>query len=46
MGKSLLSSAGDARHMGSVPGPGRSLGGGLGNLLWYSCLENSMNSGA
>lgn len=36
-------SAGDARGMGSVPGSGRSLGGGNGNPLQYSCLENSMD---
>ena len=29
-----------------IPGPGRSLGGGNGNLLQYTCLENSMNRGA
>jgi len=39
-------SAGDARHIGSVLGSGRSPGGGHGNLLQYSCLENSMDSGA
>ena len=27
----------------SVPGLGRSTGAGNGNLLWYSCLENSMD---
>ena len=31
------SSAGD---MGLIPGLGRSLGGGNGNPLQYSCLEN------
>ena len=31
---------------GSVPGSGRSPGEGNGNPLQYSCLENSMNSGA
>ena len=25
---------------GSIPGSGRSLRGGHGNALWYSCLEN------
>ena len=30
---------------GSVPGFGRSPGGGNGNLLQYSCLENSMDRG-
>ena len=32
--------------MGSVPISGRSPGGGHGNLLQYSCLENPMNRGA
>ena len=32
--------------MGSTPGSGRSPGGGHGNLLQYSCLENSMDRGA
>ena len=31
---------------GSVPGSGRSPGGGLGNPLQYSCLENPMERGA
>ena len=32
---------GDIRALGSIPGPGRSLGGRHGNLLQCSCLENS-----
>ena len=32
--------------MGSVPGLGRSPGGGNGNLCQYSCLENPMDRGA
>ena len=32
--------------MGSTPGLGRSLGGGHGSSLQYSCLENPMNRGA
>ena len=32
--------AGDIRDTGSIPGLGRSPGGGHGNLLQYSCLEN------
>ena len=32
--------------MGSIPGSGKSPAGGHGNLLQYSCLENSMNRGA
>ena len=41
-----LTSAGDARDMGSVSGLGRSSGGGHGTPLRYSCLENSMGRGA
>ena len=32
--------------VGSVPGLGRSPGGGNGNLLQYPCLENSTDRGA
>ena len=32
--------------LGSIPGSGRSPGGGHGNALQYSCLENSMARGA
>ena len=32
--------------MGSIPGSGRSPGGGHGNPLQYSCLENLMDRGA
>ena len=35
-----------ARDTGSIPGSGRSPGEGNGNLLQYSCLENSMDRGA
>jgi len=38
--KNLLASAGDT---GSIPGSGRSPGGGLGSPLQYSCLENPMD---
>ena len=38
--------AGDPRDMGSIPGSGRSSGGGHGNPLQYSCLENPMDRGA
>ena len=38
--------AGDIRDVGSIPGSGRSPGGVSGNPLHYSCLENSMDSGA
>ena len=37
---------GDIRDGSSVPGLGRSPGGGHGNPLQYSCLENPMNRGA
>ena len=40
--KSLPASAEDARDVGSIPGSGVSSVGGNGNLLQYSCLENSM----
>ena len=40
--KNLPSNAGDARDMGSMPGSGRSPGGGDGNPLQYSCLGNPM----
>ena len=45
-GKESASNAGDARDIGSVPGLGRYPGGGHGNPLWYSCLENPMDRGA
>ena len=32
--------------MGSIPGLGRSPGGGSGNPVQYFCLENSMDRGA
>ena len=32
--------AGDVRDAGSIPESGRSPGGGHGNPLQYSCLEN------
>ena len=38
--KNLPANAGDA---GSIPGLGRSPGGGHGNQLQYSCLENPMD---
>ena len=37
---------GDLRDVGSIPGSGRSPGGGHGNSLQYSCLENPMDRGA
>ena len=44
--KNLPASAGDIRDTGLIPGSGRSPGGGHGNPLRYSCLENSMDRGA
>ena len=44
--KNLLANAGEVRNAGSIPGSGRSLGGGHGNPLQYSCLENSLDRGA
>ena len=38
--------AGDVRDMGSISGLGRSPGGGHGNPLQYSCLENLLDRGA
>ena len=38
--KNLPTNARDAGHVGSIPGSGRFLGGGHGNPLQYSCLEN------
>ena len=42
-GKEFAFNVGD---LGSIPGLGRSPGGGNGNLLQYSCLENPMDQGA
>jgi len=44
--KNPPANAGDIRDKGSVPGLGRSPGGGHGNPLQYSHLENSMDRGA
>ena len=42
----VKASAYNAGDQGSIPGSGRSLGGGHGNPLQYSCLENPMDRGA
>ena len=39
--KNPAANAGDLRVMDSIPGLGRSFGGGHSNPLQYSCLENS-----
>jgi len=44
--KNLLANAGDIRDTVSIPGFGRSPGGGNGYPLQYSCLENPMDRGA
>ena len=44
--KNLPATAGDSRDVGLIPGSGRSLGGGNGDPLQYSCLKNSMDRGA
>ena len=44
--KNPPANARDAKDMGLIPGSGRYPGEGNGNLLQYSCLENSMNRGA
>ena len=46
MGKEFTCNAGDTGDVGSIPGSGRSPGGGHGNPLQYSCLENPMDRGA
>ena len=43
--KNAPANAGDVRDVGSIPGWGRSPGGGHGNLLQHSCLENTMDKG-
>ena len=44
--KNPPATAGDVKDAGSIPGSGRSPGGGHGNPLQYSCLENPMDRGA
>ena len=46
MVKNLSENAGDVRDTGLIRGWRRSPGGGHGNPLQYSCLENSMDRGA
>ena len=43
--KNPPASAGHARDLRSIPGSGRSPGGGNGNPLQSSCLENPMDRG-
>ena len=45
MVKNPPANAGDIRDLDSIPESGRSLGGGHGNPLQYSCLENPIDGG-
>ena len=44
--RNLLASAEDIRDAGLITRSERSPGGGRGNTLQYSCLENPMDRGA
>ena len=44
--RSLPVNTGDIKDVGLIPGSGRSLGGGHGNPLQYSCLESPMDRAA
>ena len=44
--KNLPANVGDISDTDSIPGWGRSPGGGNGNPLQYSCLENPTDRGA
>ena len=46
MVKNTPANPGDVRDVGSIPRSGRSPGGGHGNPLQYSYLENPMDRGA
>ena len=45
-GKEPACNSGATGDSGSIPGSGRSPGGGNGNPLWYSCLKSPMDRGA
>ena len=45
-GREPMCNAQAAGDVGSIPGSGRFLGGGHGNPLQYSCLENTMDGEA
>ena len=42
----MVKNPGDTGDTYLIPGPGRSPGGGNGNPLQYSCLENPVDKGA
>ena len=44
--KNLPANAGEVRDVVSIPGLGRSFGGGHGNSFQHCCLENFMDRGA
>ena len=44
--KDIPANAEEVTDMGQIPGSGRSTGGGYGNPLQYSCLENVRDRGA
>ena len=44
--KNPPANTGDIKDVSLIPGSGRSPGGGHGNPLQYSCLENLMDRGA
>ena len=44
--KNPPANTGEERDTGLIPGLGRSTEEGNGNLLQYSCLENSLDRGA
>ena len=46
MVKNPPANEGDIKDPASISGSGRSPGGGNGNSLQYSCLENPMDRGA
>ena len=46
MVKNPPANAGNTRDIGSIPGMGRSAGGGYDNPLQYACLENPTDRGA
>ena len=46
VGKESAYNAKDTRDTGSIPGLERSPGGGHGNPLQYSCLDNPMDRAA
>ena len=41
--KNPSTNSGDIKDVGLIPGLGRSPGGGHGNQLQYSCLENPLD---